>query len=322
MTKSINYYVCTVHSARSFLTFFNTAMNYYRLRTPLVLVVLAGLLTTCVDHRIPDIAPGSTTLRQRVKTITQQLPNTQNTEVSSFNYDTQNRLASILTFQTPDSSVAPVELSVYQYDAQNRLTQLRREIVRRAPYLPSPVELYTLTYNALGQVSGLNYANGFSLVLNYNAANQLTSSSRNFQTGGLTQRGWDAFTFTGDNLTALNSPREYSDRSAGGYIGYGNSRTFTYDDRLNPFFGNYIIPAPYPEGFVNLTGGTRAVVTYFGGVDNALTLSPHNVLTEVISDRTTHTYQYQYNAANLPTVRTRTTNGVVSETLRFDYEGY
>jgi len=297
-------------------------MIYSRFCTQLILVVFAGLLTTCVDHRIPDITPGSTPLRQRVKSLTQELPNTSATKVSLFSYDGQNRLASILTFQAPDSTAAPVELSVYQYDAQNRLTQLRHEVVRRAPFQPNPIELYTLAYNALGQVSGVSYANGFSLVLNYNGANQLTSSSRNFQTGGLTQRGSDTFTFTGNNLTALNSPREYSDRGPGGFIGYGNSRTFTYDDRLNPFFGNYIIPAPYPEGFVNLTFGTRAVMTYFGGVDNALNLSPNNALTELISNGTTNTYQYQYNAANLPTVRTRTTNGTVTETLRFAYEGY
>lgn len=299
-----------------------------RLRTLLTVAVLTSLLIACSDHRTPDITPGSSTLRQRVKSITQELPNASVAKVSLFSYDVQNRLASILTFQAPDSSIAPVELSVYQYDAQNRLIQLRREVVRRAPsYSANPVESYALKYNELGQVSGLS-TGGIGLDFTYDKANRLVSSHRDFSTSGLTQDGSDKFTFAGSNLTALESYRRFSLRGPGGFLGSVDNRTFTYDDKLNPFFGNYIIPAPYPAGFRS-PASSSSVITYFGGVDNVLNLSSNNVLTEVISTGTTNTYQYQYNAANLPTVRTTTTlytkttiEAAMTETLRFGYEGY
>lgn len=294
-------------------------------------VVLAGLLTACFDHRSNDVAPGSSTLRQRVKSLTQELPNTTTTKVSLFSYDAQNRLASILTYQTPDSTAAPVELSVYQYNAQNGLTQLRHEVVRRAPFQPNPVELYSLSYNALGQVSGLSYANGFSLALNYNEANKLAGSRRNFQTGGLSISGGESFTFTGNNLTGLTASRNIPLRSGVDPVTTTTS-AFTHDDKVNPFYGNYIIPAPYPEGFVNMTFSPRLVETYFGGVENILNLSTNNVLTKNATSVSTGvfsgtsaastSYQYQYNANNLPTVRTTTNNGAVAETLRFAYETY
>ena len=80
-------------------------------------VTLFGLilisLAACTDQfTLPD-TPGSTTRRFRVRSLTLDLLNNLQ-KVSLFRYDGQNRLSSILTYQTPDSSVAPVEYSTYQ----------------------------------------------------------------------------------------------------------------------------------------------------------------------------------------------------------------
>jgi len=153
----------------------------------------------------------------------------------------------------------------------------------------------------------------------------LQSARRFFATGGLTINGGDTFTFTGANLT--NYTVSYTVAGHGGPAGPPSSltRAYTYDTNTNPFYGTTVIPAPYPNGYVNLASAPGSVVTYFGGVDNVLNLSPANVLTETASTGETNTYQYQYNAAGLPTTRTRTTTGSgtnSTQTLQFGYEAY
>lgn len=297
----------------------------------LSLLMATGWLVACSDHLNPAVTPGSATTRLRVKTLTLELPNGL-AKVSAFMYDGQGRLSGIKTYQTPDSTLGELETSVYQYDAQNRLTTLRRQAIlypRGNPF--SPVEHYTFTYNDAGQVAGLSYANGFSLTFTYNGANKLASSRRQFLFSGIDQFGGDSFTFTGNNLTTLNSTRTIPTRGPGG--SFKSDVTFTHDDRVNPFYGGYVIPAPYPAGFVNLQSAPGTVETYFGGIENVLNLSENNVLTRVnnntvtIGSSTSSTtvrsvYQYQYNAANLPTLRTTTTDNVLTETIRFDYESY
>lgn len=297
----------------------------------LSLFVAAGWLVACSDHLIPAVSPGSTTTRLRVKTLTLELPNSQ-AKVSAFTYDGQGRLSGIKTYQTPDSTVSELETSVYQYDSQNRLTNLRHEaILFPRGSQPNRVEEYTYAYNEAGQVSGIQYLNGFSLNFTYNSANKLVSSRRQFYFSGIDQFGYDSFTFIGDNLTLLNSTRTLPLRGPSG--DFKSDVVFTYDDKVNPFYGVYVIPAPYPAGFVNLRSSPGTVETYFGGIENVLNLSRNNVLTKVANSITTigstssnstrtSVYQYQYNAQNLPIVRTTTTNNVLTETLRFDYESY
>ncbi|MBC3785694.1 hypothetical protein [Spirosoma utsteinense] len=303
----------------------------FRTSLYLSLLLAAGWLAACSDHLNPAVTPGSTTTRMRVKALRLELPNGL-ARVSAFSYDGQGRLSGIKTYQTPDSTVAALETSVYQYDAQNRLTGLRRQAIlypRGNSFSPS--ESYTYSYNDAGQVTGLNYASGFSLTFAYNSANKLASSRRQFLFSGIDQFGTDSFTFTGDDLTKLNSTRTIPTRGPGG--DFRSDVTFAYDDKVNPFYGVYVIPAPYPAGFVRLQSAPGTVETYFGGIENVLNLSPHNVLTKVSNGistigSTTNTstsrsvYQYEYNTANLPTLLTTTTDNVLKETLRFEYESY
>lgn len=297
-------------------------MTATRFRVYLALVLLAGGLFTCSDHRFPDITPGSSTSRLRVKSLTNELPNNL-AKVSSFQYDAQGRLASIITYQTPDSSVSDVEYINYQYDGQNRLTQVGHTAVlfpRNSQ--PNRVESYEYQYTAGGLVSGLTHSPGelgFILNFSYNSAGKLTGVLRRYATGGLQIQGADAFTFTGNNLTAATISRTIIARG-GPPMTSTFSRTFTHDDKVNPFYGSYIIPAAFPDGFVNPRFSPGLMYTYFGGIDNLLNLSQNNPLNSYFNGDLT--YQYQYNAANLPTVRITTANSMTTETLRFEYESY
>ncbi|GAB3568530.1 hypothetical protein GCM10027578_21220 [Spirosoma luteolum] len=289
--------------------------------TTLTLLFVA-LLTACTDHRI---APGAPAARQRVKTIVLDKGDGI-TNVTSFSYDATGRLAGLIAYQTPDSTQAAVDYTTYQYDAQNRLAFVRRE-TRLFPRgsQPNSIEQYTYTYNQAGQATSLAYANGYTLAFRYDGAGQLTGAGRSFSTGGLIISGGDSYTFMGGNLTSYST--SVSVAGHGGPAGppSGVSSTLTYDTKTNPFFGRFIIPAPYPSGFINLTFGPGAVVTYFGGVDNALTLSQNNVLTEILSNGQSVSYAYQYDGSGLPTRRVKTTpstSGTTTETLLFSYETY
>lgn len=293
-----------------------------RLLRYLAFATIAGVFLTCSDHRFPDITPGSGTARLRVKSLTKELPNSL-ARVSKFTYDNQGWLSSIITYQTPDSSLAEVENSIYQYDGQNRLTQLRHEAIRYPRgSQPNSVEVYAYSYNTTGPVTGLSHSPGepgYVLTFGYNATGKLASSGRSYSTGGLRIRGTDLFTFTGNNLTGINVSRTFAGMG-GPEMTSTFSRTFTHDDKVNPFYGSYIIPAAYPDGFANPRLSPGLLYTYFGGIDNMLNLSQNNPLSGYFNGDLT--YQYQYNTANLPTVRTTIANSATTETLRFEYESY
>lgn len=308
-----------LHACVNFLLVLS-AMNTTRLFLGLIVLLLVGELSSCIDHRIPVVTPGVN--RLRVKTITQQLTgNASLSIVSAFSYDNQNRLSSILAYQLPDSTAAPVELSVYQYDAQNRLTQLNRNTVRRG----INAELYVYTYNGLGQVGNIMYRNNlstsfggtFSLSPTYNAVNRVTGAGKSYGTGGLIINEADVVTFTGNNLTA------FSANSTGTGMGaplppQSLSVTFTHDSNVNPFYGVFVIPAPLV--YAAAPSGIIPFYTYYGGIVNLFNLSQNNVLSAVTSSGATTTYAYTYNASNLPVTRITTVGGSVAEVLRYDYE--
>ncbi|GAB3511967.1 hypothetical protein GCM10027341_52140 [Spirosoma knui] len=261
------------------------------------------------------VPPGSTSQRLRVKTITQENPNAP-TRVSAFRYDGQGRLSLIVGYQLPDSSVAPVENTVYEYDGQNRLTKAQRTLVRRGTYSES----YTFEYNAAGQVSFLGHMpSTFSIRPSYSAANQVSFYNKSIGVSGLTSSGGGALTFTGNNVTFATE--EFRVGRGGGpnvpvFVRTTNT-TYTYDDKINPFYGTFIIPAPGAFAPSPVSGSFGPYYTYYGGIDNLLNLSQNNVLSDG-----TRTYTYTYNSSNLPTSRITQVSGNTVETLRFDYETY
>lgn len=279
---------------------------------------------SCEDHRIPAVSPGSVTDRMRVKTVTQEVADmggrkiNSAQKISSFNYDAQGRLSMINTFQSPDSTVAPVENTVFEYDAQNRLTHARREIVRRSGSIPNPYELYTYSYNAAGQMTQLNYtsgdANNWEIKLQYDAGNHLKSSYKVFSISGIFYSESNEYTFTGKNVTSVIRTTMLTRTLTTTNTGTIN---FTYDTNINPFYGIFVIPAPFIGQLSNPQGGNLSYYTYYGGIDNLLNLSQNNLLNDGSS-----TYAYTYNGSHLPTTRTTTYQGRVTETLHYEYENY
>lgn len=276
----------------------------------LLIVVFAG----CGDHRIPSITPGSGVSRLRVKKITQDMPNN-TAKVSLFRYDAQGRLGSIIAYQTPDSTVAPVENNVYQYDAQNRLTQLNRTVAGAG----FDYETYKFSYNAAGQ-AWLGYSNAnpiyvWSITPVYDADNRLTGSSKSISVPGVSARDNSTFTYTGNNLTFASITGSAVQKGAQ-LPSQTVNVTYTYDTGINPFYGVFVIPAPF-EYASPPSGVFIGSYTYFGGLSNLLNLSQNNVLSTGAN-----TYSYTYNSANLPTSRVTTSNGNVVETLHYEYEAY
>jgi YD repeat-containing protein len=311
-------------------------MTTTRLLSYLIYLMVGGLVS-CSDHPFqPLVTPGSTANRLRVKTLTLDLPNNQ-AKVSSFRYDAQGRLSSIVAYQTPDSTVSDIQYSVYQYDGQNRLTGLRRSVL---PY-PRPqgnalnlIEQYTYSYNADGRVSEISHSGGLTWRFGYNSAGQLASGSVSYSHPRFSIQGSLAFTFTGNNLTQTvgGTSITYQGMPPGTSTGFPgvSTATYTYDDKLNPFYGVFVIPSPF-GGPGNVLLSPSIPTAFFGGIDNVLHLSQNNVLTDIPPSggfRESITYQYQYNAANLPTVRIKTSTApapnstVTVETLRFEYESY
>lgn len=289
-------------------------MKIRGLRPGILYLLLIFVFAGCGDHRIPSITPGSGTSRLRVKKITQDMPNN-TAKVSLFRYDAQGRLGSIIAYQTPDSTVAPVENNVYQYDAQNRLIQLNRTVKGSG----LDYETYSFSYNAAGQAGfGFRTSNPiyvWSIVPLYDADNRLVGSSKSFTVPGVSTRENSTFTYTGNNLTfatttgtAVQKGLQLPPQTV--------NVTYTYDTGINPFYGVFVIPAPSeyasPPG-----GGIIGSYTYYGGISNLLNLSQNNVLSAG-----PNTYTYTYNSANLPTSRITAYDGHVTETLHYEYESY
>lgn len=184
-----------------------------------------------------------------------------------------------------------------------------------------------------GQVSQISHSGGLTWNYGYTEANQLSTASLFYSHPRFSIQGSLKFTFTGNNLTQTTGGTgiRYQGMPEGTSTGFPgvSGATFTHDDKLNPFYGVFVVPSPLP-GFSNVLLGPTTPWALFGGIDNVQSLSQNNVLTEtpVSQYQGTITYLYQYNAANLPTVRIKTTTtpppnaGVTVETLRFEYESY
>lgn len=309
---------------------------------------LLGLLITllgvaCSDHRIPAVSPGLSTTKLRVKSITHLtgLPENQ-VKVSQFQYDDRGRLLTVIAYQVADSSQGPVERNTYQYDGQNRLIQHKRIITRPLSY-KGTTEQHHLTYNSVGLIDQITYANDIDspgtlkLIYTYqpqfNHANKLTSSAKitsqtffqNAFPDYLIQADvhLSAIQFTGDNLTSYHFQNTFATGSLLNIVDSDNA--LTYDDKINPFYGIYLIPLPL--GYIqDIRNGFFFYPAYYGGLDNLLIASRNNVLTETTSNAPSlTTYAYTYNGAGLPLTRIKkilTNAASVEEKLRFEFESY
>lgn len=313
--------------------------------TPRYFICLLTLtmLLACSDHRIPAVSPGSSATRLRVKTITQTIGLHNNQlKISSFGYDTQGRLSSILAFQIPDSSAGAVERNTYQYDAQNRLIQHQR-IITRPLFFKGTIERHQFSYNTAGQLAEITYFNDTDLpgspILTFTASPQFTASNKlqsnqkllnpTFIRGPFSDvrlRGdflLSNIIYTGDNLTAYHSQRIGND--VGSFISITDSdQKLTYDTKINPFYGLYVIPIPVGS-IIDVRNNGYFNQSYYGGLDNLFNLSRNNVLSvETSNAPSLTTYEYTYNAADLPISRTTRSSfsNFIVEKISLDYESY
>lgn len=298
-------------------------MNVNRLLAYLTVLLPLVTFNACQDHQLSPTTPGSGSTRLRVKSLSEELLNNA-VKITTFNYDSQGRLSSLLAYQSPDSARAQVERNTYQYNAQNRLILHQRQVITRPGSVLVPFsEQNQFSYNATGQVAEIRYSARFGsstnnnqtivdlatlndisslqivVQLRYNALNQLVSSTRaNYFQGNLTSlASTNEYGYSGDNLSSI------SVTTTGNFPTTREQNSLTYDAKINPFYGVYVIP------------------TYFGGVStnfpNLNTLSRNN-----ITNLGGLTYRYEYNAADLPTARYTAISGRPTQTLRLDYEAY
>lgn len=218
------------------------------MKTSWLLQWLAGLLLAigfmgCTDYRLPTFRLGANEPREKV--VTQELSGNR-ALVSLLRYDSQNRLQSITTYQSPDSSVAPVEVSVYEYDNQNRLVKLSHDVIRRAN-LGTTSQIYTYGYSEAGQESEITYTKKdsrgglWSVGLRYDTAPEMTVAERAELEGG----GYSAFRFMGDNLALVSEMGQASGKSTPYANSMGSAPT-------SPFSGTFVIPAHFK--FADVSG--------------------------------------------------------------------
>jgi hypothetical protein len=299
-------------------------MRNVRLRVYLLGLLAVFALNACQDHRLGPAVPGSSSTRMRVSTLTQQGPGG-NPRIVNFTYDAQGRLSLLHSFESPDSTKNWVERTRYQYDAQNRL--ILEQYQRISPpgfILGSIADQHQFVYNVAGQVSEVRYSSAFNsqapypvvplTSLNdpntlqiiayprYNAASMITGLRRVYYSmqRPTTLESDNTYSYTGTNITFVNNV--VTSNQGGVFYSRSEQNGLTYDTRANPFYGVYLIPRMFGE-----------ILYVFQSMN---TLSPNNILTiGGIS------YRYEYNAANLPTVRYTYSDKLV-ETLRFTYETY
>ena len=299
-------------------------MRNVRLRVYLFGLLATFTLNACQDHRLGPSVPGSSPTRMRVSTLTQQGAGG-NPRIVNFTYDAQGRLSSLRSFESPDSTKNWVERTRFQYDAQNRLILSQYQRISPPGFiLGSFADQHQFVYNTIGQVSEVRYSSAFNpqapylavplSSLNdpntlqiiayprYNSANLLIGLRRVYYSmqRPTTLESNNTYSYTGTNITFVN---DVVTSNQGG-VAYSRSEQngLTYDTKTNPFYGVYLIPKMFGE-----------ILYVFQSLN---TLSPNNILTiGGIS------YRYEYNAANLPTVRYTYSDKLV-ETLRFTYEAY
>ncbi|WP_159477378.1 hypothetical protein [Dyadobacter sp. 3J3] len=284
-----------------------------------ILQLLFLLFTTalsCTDHLPPENPSG----HLRVKSITQTHPNDNGVaNVTEFYYAAGNQLSYLKSYQTPDSNLAVRARTIYNFD-----DNLLSSVVRNFSDMKS--EKYQFTYNQNRQFNKLDYTSTsddfYNMTFDYNG-NVLKESKRKFSFSSISFEKDIQYNFNGSNLQTASSTTTFTKNVSSVT---NSTSSYTYDDKINPFYGNFIIPAP--NGPTRPSQGNSTYYTFFGGVDNVLSLSENNILSETTTENYTTTYEYTYNTDGLPLTRvTKQNNGpensnAVTETLLFDYETY
>ncbi|TLV02421.1 hypothetical protein [Dyadobacter luticola] len=272
---------------------------------------------SCTDHQVPEES------QWRVKSLTRVLPDSPGTWfISQFSYDADGKIGSIFTYQTPDSASSQTEKSIYKYDPWGRLSQMERTLST------SGSERYVYNYDQSGLLSKINYTGAlndfYDVTFTYDSSGKLLSSKRSFHFfSAFSYEQLINYSFSTDDLNSIHSETTFSK---------GVSQTsivnslLVFDGHKNPFYGNYIIPAPVK--IASPITGDFQHYTYYGGIDNFLHLNKNNLVSSLVKGLTQTSYAYTYHASGMPASRKTLVKvmldrpEVLEETLYYEYEQF
>jgi len=272
---------------------------------------------SCTDHQIPEES------QWRVKSLTRTLPDNPGINfISRFSYGPEGKITSIFTYQTPDSISSPTEKSVYQYDNSGNLLQMERTLSS------SQSERYVYNYDPSGRVSSISYTGApndfYDMTFTYDGSGKLKTSKRSFHFfSAFSFDQQNTYSFSYENLSSVNSKTTFF--KAIPQTSEVNT-IFVYDGHKNPFYGNFIIPAPVK--IASPITGNFGHYTYYGGVDNLFHLSKNNLVSSNIKGLSQTNYVYTYHVSGMPASRITLHKAmldqpeVLQETLYYEYEKY
>lgn len=185
----------------------------------------------------------------------------------------------------------PAEEHQFDYNTDGQLTEIRYKASNGVPLCPN---------QTIVGLSELDCSGRFSYVLRpiYDAAKKVIGSQKAYSWQSTSATYVSDYSYTGDLVTSVRTLTTINGTTSG-----PQTYALSYDTKINPFYGVYVVPG------------------YFGGIANWFlnlsTLSPNNITrVEGVS------YQYEYNSANLPTMRYTIIEDKVIQTLRLAYESY
>jgi len=285
--------------------------------TCLLCSILPLVLISCTDHHEPGLD------KMRVRTLTREIPAEPGVKyISLLQYDSQGRLGTVFSYQTPDSAISQTQTSSYQYDQQGRLSQMDRTLSQGGS------ERYVYSYDQTGKSSKIRYTGAdnefYDFTFNYDSDGSLLSTRRYFNYfSALSFEQVHAYTFSLGNVSSLVSTTTVVKAVPGTSI---VATLLVYDGHPNPFYGVVLIPAPTKIGAPST--GNFGQYTYYGGIDNFLHMSKNNLVLSLVKGFSQTSYEYTYNASGLPVSRRTLVKAmldqpaVLLETLLYEYENY
>lgn len=273
--------------------------------TLVVLLSMAGLLAC--NPQATQLSPSPvTSVQYRLKSVQNTTQNSIGNYTYTYSYDGQNRPVSINRVNDGVSSLAVITYGDQQLNYVNTAPEANRtfyvEYPDPADQTQGQVTLYPLPLDGVDFVAKRYYLLNAKVFYSaydrtyqyYFDANKRINGFNDIGNSSPIDQNNYSYEYTGENVTG----EQFSTAAGHGLHG---TATYTYDTQLNPFFG-LLDPK----------------------IDPARRFSRNNAVSILYSTTSlpTTTYAYDYNAQGLPTKRTTTYNGAVTETLTYTYENY
>lgn len=275
----------------------------FNIRSLAICLLLAINLFSCIDHRLGG---PSSPVQLRLRSVQRTAQNGGTNYTYTYNYDSQNRPVSIDRIINGTNRLAVIAYGDPQLRYVNTLPEANRtfyveysnpadQTQGQATLYPLPLDGVSFTAKRYSLLNGKVYYSIYDRTYQYNfdATKRINSFSEIGSTSPIDQNNY-SYAYSGDNVTS----EQFSTAAGHGVRG---TATYTFDGRPNPFFG---LLDPSIDPTTRFSRNNITSVTYS-------TTSLPNVA-----------YAYEYNAQGLPTKRTATYGGAVTETLLYTYESY